>query len=90
MRPLSWSVLVTVLSVAAGGAPLVAQQQPPANQPQVQRPPATGVTPARSRTGKERLGGKWTDEQRLDNCKVPPDKRGPKPRPDACPTMPLL
>lgn len=89
MHPLSWSVLVAALSVAAGGgAPLLAQQRPSADQPRAQPPPAAAVTP--SRTGKERLGGKWTDEQRLDNCKVPPDKRGPKPRPDACPTMPLL
>jgi hypothetical protein len=36
------------------------------------------------RTGKERLGGKASDEQRVDNCKVPPDLRGPKPRPDHC------
>ena len=36
------------------------------------------------RTGKERLGDKWNDEQRVDNCKVPPDKRGPKPRPNGC------
>jgi hypothetical protein len=35
-----------------------------------------------SRTGKERLGGKASDEQRVDNCKVPPEQRGPKPRPD--------
>ena len=39
-------------------------------------------------TGKERLGKKWTDEQRLDNCKVPPDKRGTRPRPDTCSTRP--
>jgi hypothetical protein len=25
------------------------------------------------------------DEQRIDNCKVPFDKRGTKPRPSACP-----
>ena len=31
-------------------------------------------------TGKERLGNKWMDEQRVDNCKVPIDKRGTKPR----------
>jgi hypothetical protein len=35
-------------------------------------------------TGKERLGPKWTDEQRIDNCHVPIDKRGAKPRPSAC------
>jgi hypothetical protein len=37
-------------------------------------------------TGKERLGEKWQDEQRIDNCKVPPEKRGAKPRPDTCPS----
>ena len=35
-------------------------------------------------TGKERLGPKWTDEQRIDNCHVPIDKRGMKPRPSGC------
>jgi hypothetical protein len=42
----------------------------------------------RTLTGKERLGRKWTDEQRIDNCNVPPDKRGAKPRPSACPHAP--
>ena len=36
------------------------------------------------RTGKERLGNKASDEQRVDNCKVPIEQRGPKPRPDTC------
>jgi hypothetical protein len=36
------------------------------------------------RTGKERLGGKASDEQRVDNCKVPLDRRGVTPRPDTC------
>jgi hypothetical protein len=35
-------------------------------------------------TGKERLGEKWKDEQRVNNCKVPLDKQGSKPRPDGC------
>jgi hypothetical protein len=39
---------------------------------------------AGKRTGKERLGTKWMDEQRIDNCKVPPELRGSKPRPDEC------
>jgi hypothetical protein len=39
-------------------------------------------------TGKERLGPKWMDEQRIDNCNVPVDKRGTKPRPSACPHVP--
>ena len=40
-----------------------------------------------TRTGKERLGGKAHDEQRVDNCKVPSELRGPKPRPDDCPDV---
>lgn len=42
----------------------------------------------RTLTGKERLGRKWTDEQRIDNCNVPPDKRGTKPRSSVCPHAP--
>jgi hypothetical protein len=41
-----------------------------------------------SLTGKERLGRKWMDEQRIDNCKVPPDKRGSKARSSTCPDVP--
>ena len=39
-------------------------------------------------TGKERLSEKWKDEQRIDNCKVPLDKRGTKWRPDSCDHLP--
>jgi hypothetical protein len=39
-------------------------------------------------TGKERLGRKWMDEQRIDNCKVPADKRGARPRSSECPHVP--
>jgi hypothetical protein len=35
-------------------------------------------------TLKERLGAKWKDEQRVDNCKVAPERRGSKLRPDRC------
>ena len=50
--------------------------------------PGTGA-PASSNaraqlTGKERLGEKSKDEQRVDNCKVLPDEQGPKSRPDGC------
>jgi hypothetical protein len=34
---------------------------------------------------KERLSDKASDEQRVDNCHVPPEKRGAKKRPEACP-----
>jgi hypothetical protein len=46
---------------------------------------AASATEARTTlTGKERLGRKWTDEQRIDNCNVPIDKRGTRPRPSEC------
>lgn len=41
-----------------------------------------------SLTGKERLGRKWMDEQRIDNCNVPTDKRGTRPRPSSCAHIP--
>jgi ribosomal protein L27 len=36
------------------------------------------------KTAKERLGRKYADEQRVNNCKVPVEKRGSKPRPYQC------
>jgi hypothetical protein len=36
---------------------------------------------------KEKLSDKASDEQRVDNCRVPLDRRGSKPRPD-CPPSP--
>ena len=41
-----------------------------------------------SLTGKERMGRKWMDEQRIDNCNVPIDKRGSRPRSSACSHIP--
>jgi hypothetical protein len=41
-----------------------------------------GAPPAR--TAKERLVNKASDDQRVNNCKVPVALRGPKPRPDGC------
>ena len=48
----------------------------------------TTQTPRSGLTGKERLGPKWTDEQRIDNCHVPFDKRGSKSRSANCPSTP--
>jgi hypothetical protein len=39
------------------------------------------------KTLKERLSDKGSDDQRVDNCRVPPERRGTTPRPD-CPTQP--
>ncbi len=47
--------------------------------------PAPAISPL---TGKERLGRIWMDEQRIDNCKVPIDLRGTRPRSSACPHVP--
>jgi hypothetical protein len=38
-------------------------------------------------TLKERLSDKASDDQRVDNCHVPVERRGTKPRPD-CPEEP--
>jgi hypothetical protein len=32
-------------------------------------------------TAKERSSRKWFDEQRIDNCRIPPELRGSTPRP---------
>ena len=47
-------------------------------------PAPQAVTTMRPQTLKERLGDKASDEQRVDNCKVPPERRGSKTRPDGC------
>ena len=62
--------------------PAIAQQKLPPDQPA-----QTATAP--SLTGKERLGRKWMDEQRIDNCKVPPEKRGTRPRSSTCPHVPM-
>lgn len=45
--------------------------------------------PAITKTGKERLGVKWADPQRVNDCGVPPEKRDPKrPRPGCAQAQP--
>ena len=63
-------------SAIAQNAPSLAQPTP---NPAIQQGPLTG---------KERLGRKWMDEQRMDNCNVPIENRGSKPRPSACHYVP--
>ena len=43
--------------------------------------PVTRDESPEAKTLKERLSDKASDEQRVDNCRVPPGERGPKPRP---------
>jgi hypothetical protein len=45
-------------------------------------PAARDAHAAEVKTSKERLSNKAADEQRVDNCRVPPDQRGSAPRPD--------
>jgi hypothetical protein len=46
---------------------------------------ATGGAEPRMLTGKERLGSKAADPQRVNDCKVPPELRDPaRPRPTTC------
>ncbi len=60
---------VLVITLGMGDGPLYGQQ-------------AVGDA---GKSAKERLSDKASDEQRVNNCRVPLEKRGPKPRPD-CPT----
>ena len=83
MRPLHAPVALVAICLAL---PATAQNRPPARDP-----PASSAGPLNAPavlTGKERLGRKWMDEQRIDNCNVPLDKRGSRPRPSTCPHVP--
>jgi hypothetical protein len=74
-KPLRWIFAGTLLAAY----PVVGYTQDNA-------PSRSASTQAASpvKTGKERLGGKASDEQRVDNCNVPPESRGAKIRPDEC------
>jgi hypothetical protein len=66
------------------------QISPAAAQTAVDPPPGTGRTfsaadAAEIKSLKEKLSDKASDEQRVDNCRVPLDRRGTAPRPDCRP-----
>ncbi len=82
MRFLYIRSIVSILTVCLT-LPAVAQ-----NASSLDQPAPNATLQQGTLTGKERLGPKWTDEQRIDNCKVPTDKRGTKPRSSACPHIP--
>jgi hypothetical protein len=46
--------------------------------------PVRGFVQSQTGTLKERLSDKATDEQRVNNCKVPLERRGSTARPDLC------
>lgn len=72
MRPVI-STGIGVLALALGLLPPAAESSPAA---------AGGET----KTLKEQLSDKASDNQRVDNCHVPPERRGPVPRSD-CPAQ---
>jgi hypothetical protein len=84
-----WYTRPLVALVALGfNLPAGAENRSPVAPPMsTANSPAT-LTGNTTLTGKERLGRKWMDEQRIDNCNVPVDKRGSRPRPSGCPHTP--
>jgi hypothetical protein len=66
-----------ILALLAGSIALAL----PVGAPLAQKVPVPAGT---TTTGKERLGDKASDNQRIDDCKVPPEKRGPIQRPTDC------
>ena len=79
MEPIHQGLICSLFAMLLASAALAQEpNQPPPNAE------TTAPVGAPSRTGKERMGRKWMDEQRIDNCNVPADKRGSKPRPVDC------
>jgi hypothetical protein len=82
-RPLLVLLFATYIALPASAQNRAPTGDPPMPNATTQPLDGHGVL-----TGKERLGKKWMDEQRIDNCKVPIDKWGNKPRPGTCPQIP--
>jgi hypothetical protein len=85
MGPLSGPLLVWLLTICLALPASARDRLPAGDRPAPNAAPSNGPAVL---TGKERLGKKWMDEQRIDNCKVPIDKRGSRPRPSTCPKIP--
>ena len=80
---LNWAgIVMASILTAFIAAPLAADDPATTATPATQ--PPSEPTPAPVKTGKERLSSKAADEQRVDNCKVPPELRGTTARPDSC------
>jgi hypothetical protein len=77
-------IAIIVLGAALAPVAAGAQAVPPRGANEAADPAASANGAVKQLTGKERLGEKWADELRIDNCKVPLDKRGTKPRPYSC------
>ena len=77
----SYNLLPIALTAAliVGATPILAQTGDKLTAQAAQDP-----TSAEGETLKERLSDKASDAQRVDNCKVPLDRRGTKYRPEGC------
>ena len=85
MEPIHRGLISFLFAMCFASGAFAQDRQPDQTAPNAG---ATVPTNGGSLTGKERLGKKWMDEQRLDNCNVPVDKRGSRPRSSACPHIP--
>jgi hypothetical protein len=74
-----------VLFIAARAPCVSAAQTNPAAAQESHVSDAAAQAP---KTLKERLGDKASDDQRVNNCKVPPGQRGSRVRPEGCPLQP--
>ena len=79
MEPIYPRLISFLFAVCIASEAFAQDRQPDQTTPET-AVPANGP----SLTGKERMGRKWMDEQRIDNCNVPADKRGRKPRSANC------
>jgi len=87
MRPLIYGTVGALLAICL--VPTVDAQETFRQSSRPEQPAPNGAGSPATLTGKERLGRKWMDEQRIDNCNVPVDKRGSKARPGVCPHVPM-
>ena len=84
MEPIHRRLISVLFAVCFASVAFAQDRQPDRIAPNAE----TAVPASGSLTGKERMGRKWMDEQRIDNCNVPVDKRGSRPRASACPHVP--
>ena len=81
MEPIHLRLISLLFTLCITSQAVAQDRQPDQTAPDAE---TTGPANRSSLTGKERMGRKWMDEQRIDNCNVPADKRGSKPRPGNC------
>ena len=85
MEPIHSRLISFLFAVGLASGAFAQDRQPDQPAPNAETAvPASGP----SRTGKERMGRTWMDEQRIDNCNVPIDKRGSRPRSSTCSHVP--